>query len=39
MSTTDAEADTADLNYDPYDRVIDANPHRVWRRLRDEAPL
>jgi cytochrome P450 len=35
MSTTD----TADLNYDPYDRVIDADPHPVWRRLRDEAPL
>jgi cytochrome P450 len=39
MSTTDAEADTAGFDYDPYDRVIDANPHRVWRRLRDEAPL
>jgi cytochrome P450 len=39
MSTTDADADTAGLDYDPYDRVIDANPHPVWRRLRDEAPL
>jgi cytochrome P450 len=39
MSTTDADADTAGFDYDPYDRVIDANPHPVWRRLRDEAPL
>lgn len=28
-----------DLVYDPYDPVIDRNPHDVWRRLRDEAPL
>lgn len=27
------------LRYDPYDREIDADPHPVWRRLRDEAPL
>jgi cytochrome P450 len=27
------------LDYDPYDRVIDADPHPVWKRLRDEAPL
>lgn len=25
--------------YDPYDYEIDADPHSVWRRLRDEAPL
>jgi cytochrome P450 len=25
--------------YDPYDADIDSNPHPVWRRLRDEAPL
>jgi cytochrome P450 len=25
--------------YDPYDYEIDADPHAVWRRLRDEAPL
>lgn len=24
--------------YDPYDYEIDANPHPVWKRLRDEAP-
>jgi cytochrome P450 len=28
-----------DLEYDPYDPVIDADPHPVWKRLRDEAPL
>jgi cytochrome P450 len=28
-----------ELYYDPYDFEIDANPHRVWRRMRDEAPL
>ena len=27
------------LTYDPYDYEIDADPHPVWRRLRDEAPL
>ncbi|HLN16961.1 MAG TPA: cytochrome P450 [Acidimicrobiales bacterium] len=25
--------------YDPYDFEIDVDPHPVWRRLRDEAPL
>jgi cytochrome P450 len=25
--------------YDPYDRVIDADPYGVYRRLREEAPL
>jgi cytochrome P450 len=25
--------------YDPYDVGIDADPYRVWARLRDEAPL
>jgi cytochrome P450 len=25
--------------YDPYDYEIDTDPHPVWRRLRDEAPL
>ena len=25
--------------YDPYDFGIDADPHPVWRRMRDEAPL
>src|SRR5438477_404481 len=30
---------TVDLVYDPYDYTIDADPHPVWKRLRDEAPL
>jgi cytochrome P450 len=29
----------SDLYYDPYDFAIDSDPHPVWRRLRDEAPL
>jgi len=29
----------ADLYYDPYDFEIDTDPHPVWRRMRDEAPL
>jgi cytochrome P450 len=28
-----------ELRYDPYDEAIDADPHPVWKRLRDEAPL
>jgi cytochrome P450 len=27
------------LIYDPYDYAIDADPHPVWKRLRDEAPV
>src|SRR5690348_11179312 len=27
------------LVYDPYDYQIDANPHPIWKRLRDEAPV
>jgi len=30
---------TPDLYYDPYDYEIDADPHPIWRRMRDEAPL
>ncbi len=29
----------AELYYDPYDFEIDSDPHPVWRRMRDEAPL
>src|SRR5256885_8932790 len=29
----------SDVYYDPYDFEIDADPHPIWRRLRDEAPL
>ena len=28
-----------DLYYDPYDYAIDADPHPVWERMRDEAPV
>ena len=28
-----------DLYYDPYDYEIDAKPHPIWKRMRDEAPL
>lgn len=29
----------SDVYYDPYDYAIDADPHPVWRRLRDEFPV
>jgi cytochrome P450 len=29
----------SDLYYDPYDFEIDADPHPIWKRMRDEAPL
>jgi cytochrome P450 len=32
-------SDVSEIYYDPYDREIDADPHPVWRRMRDEAPL
>ena len=28
-----------EIYYDPYDFGIDADPHPIWRRMRDEAPL
>jgi cytochrome P450 len=28
-----------DIYYDPYDFEIDGDPHPVWKRMRDEAPL
>jgi cytochrome P450 len=28
-----------DLYWDPFDVEIDSDPHPMWRRLRDEAPL
>ena len=31
--------DTADINYDPYDPAIDADPYPLFRRMREEAPL
>ncbi|HEV3227746.1 MAG TPA: cytochrome P450 [Acidimicrobiales bacterium] len=35
MSATD----TAELYWDPFDTEIDVDPHPVWRRLRDDAPV
>src|SRR5215831_5383557 len=29
----------SDVYYDPYDFDIDIDPHPVWKRLRNEAPL
>jgi cytochrome P450 len=29
----------SELYYDPFDTEIDKDPHSVWRRLREEAPL
>ncbi len=29
----------SDLYYDPFDIEIDNDPHPLWRRMRDEAPL
>jgi cytochrome P450 len=34
-----AVTSTSDLYYDPYDFEIDTDPHPIWKRLRDEAPL
>ncbi len=28
-----------EIYYDPYDYEIDANPHPIWKRMRDEQPL
>jgi len=28
-----------EIYYDPYDFEIDNDPHPIWRRMRDEAPL
>ena len=25
--------------YDPYDYAIDADPHPIWKRMRDDAPV
>jgi len=29
----------SEIVYDPYDYAIDADPHPVWKRMRDDAPL
>jgi cytochrome P450 len=30
---------SAEIYYDPFDIEIDKDPHPLWRRMRDEAPL
>ena len=37
--TTAMTTRPSDPYYDPYDFEIDADPHPVWKRLRDERPL
>ncbi len=39
MGPTRKTARVSDVYYDPYDATIDADPHPVWKRLRDEAPV
>jgi cytochrome P450 len=39
VDTTKGRRKLSELYYDPYDYAIDADPHPVWRRMRDEAPL
>ncbi len=29
----------SDIYYDPFDKEIDKDPHPLWKRMRDEAPL
>jgi cytochrome P450 len=29
----------SDIYYDPFNKEIDKDPHGVWKRMRDEAPL
>jgi cytochrome P450 len=36
---TESNVAAHDLYYDPFDYSIDMNPHPVWKRMRDEAPL
>jgi cytochrome P450 len=37
MMTTDTNQ--PEIYYDPFDREIDIDPHPIWRRMREEAPL
>lgn len=30
---------TTDLRWDPFDRLLHAEPYAVWKRMRDEAPV
>lgn len=37
--TTPEMQERGDLYYDPFDIEIDEDPHPLWKRMRDEAPL
>ncbi len=39
MTTTSAEAQAEPLAWDPLNEKYKADPHPIWKRLRDEAPL
>ena len=39
MTSTEEFIGAGDLYYDPFDIEIDKDPHPLWRRMRDEAPL
>ena len=39
MTAIDVNGTAAAPYWDPFDEVIDTDPHPTWRRLRDEAPL
>ncbi|HWB66761.1 MAG TPA: cytochrome P450 [Mycobacteriales bacterium] len=39
MARPEAVAVDPEIYWDPYDIAIDTDPHPVWRRMRDEAPL
>ncbi len=28
-----------EIRYDPFDYAVDVDPHPIWKRMRDEAPL
>jgi cytochrome P450 len=36
---TDVASYGSELIYDPYDYAIDADPHPIWKRMRDGAPV
>jgi cytochrome P450 len=39
MTERDVTMADSEIYYDPFDVEIDKDPHPLWRRMRDEAPL
>jgi cytochrome P450 len=39
VRTEGAETSEREIYYDPFDFEVDKDPHPVWRRMREEAPL